>query len=83
MDKMKLFKKERKCRICRKNKLRQILNLGKQPLANNLQKRIDIKEFKVPLIIGFCNNCKLVQLMHTVNPDIMFKKYVWVTGTSD
>ena len=80
---MKLFKKERKCRICRKNKLRQILNLGKQPLANNLQKRIDIKEFKVPLIIGFCNNCKLVQLMHTVNPDIMFKKYVWVTGTSD
>jgi hypothetical protein len=83
MDKMKLFKKEQECRICREKKIRPILNLGNQPLANNLQKRIETKEFTVPLIIGFCNKCKLVQLTHTVNPNVMFKKYVWVTGTSD
>jgi hypothetical protein len=80
---MKIFKEEKKCRVCKKNKLKLILDLGNQPLANNLQKKKNIKETIVPLAIGFCSACKLVQLTHTVNPNIMFKKYVWVTGTSD
>ena len=30
-----------------------------------------------------CLTCKVLQLEHTVNPDILFKKYLWVTGTSE
>ena len=29
-----------------------------------------------------CRKCKLIQLTHTVSPSILFKKYLWVTGTS-
>ena len=80
---MKIFKEEKKCRVCKKKKLKLILDLGNQPLANNLQIKKNIVEPIVPLAIGFCSACKLVQLTHTVNPNVMFKKYVWVTGTSD
>ena len=29
-----------------------------------------------------CNKCKLAQLNHTVDPKVLFQKYLWVTGTS-
>jgi len=79
-----MYNKITKCRSCDSKKLINIVNLGKQPLANALLKNIKgfKKEIKVPLILCICKNCKLIQLTHTVNPKILFKKYLWVTGTS-
>ena len=75
-------KKIKFCRLCKSKKLKKIINLGKQPLANNLLINKNIKEYKVPLELVFCNSCKLSQLSYDVDPKQMFEKYYWVTGTS-
>lgn len=79
-----MFKKISKCRACNNKYLSNVVDLGKQPLANALIKKKDFKkEIKVPLELCICNNCKLVQLHHTVEPKVLFQKYLWVTGTSE
>ena len=52
-------KKIKFCRLCKSKKLNKIINLGKQPLANNLLINKDINEYKVPLELVFCDyvNC--------------------------
>ena len=79
-----IYKKINKCRSCDETKLVKLVSLGKQPLANALiKKKSDFKrEIRVPLETVICSKCKLVQLLHTVRPNILFKKYLWVTGTS-
>ena len=80
--KFKFSTKEKKCRLCFSKKTEKILDLGIQPLANNLVKNKNTKLKKFPLIIFFCNNCKAVQLSETVDPNILFRKYFWTTSTS-
>lgn len=71
------------CRICNSSKIDSILNLGNQPLANALRNNDDLsEEIYIPLEIIRCENCTTVQLSVNVNPDIMFKEYFWVTGTT-
>ncbi len=70
----------KKCRISN-NTLEPILNLGIQPLANSLKKNKNKKEFKVKLSISYCRKSSLLQLDQTVNKNLLFDKYVWVTGT--
>ena len=79
-----MYSKITKCRSCDNKKLANIVDLGNQPLANALLKNTKEfkKENKIPLRLCICQNCKLIQLTHTVNPKILFKKYLWVTGTS-
>lgn len=71
------------CRLCGSPSIESILDLGDQPPANNL--RIDLNEEleKIPLIVSRCNNCTAMQLTETVEPELLFRDYVWVTGTSE
>jgi len=71
-----------KCRSCSSKKIKKVLDLGNQPLANSLLKSVDELEETYPLSISFCENCKLVQLNETIKPEKLFSQYVWVTGTS-
>ena len=70
------------CRICGKDKLNNILDLGEQPPANSLRDNLEEPLPSVPLSIVHCDNCRTVQLKETVKPEYLFSKYVWVTGTS-
>src|SRR3989338_1953097 len=72
-----------KCRICKSN-LIKFLSLGSMPLANSFLSKGDLKksENAFPLEACFCNKCKLVQLSHVVDPEIMFKNYVYVSSTT-
>ena len=72
----------KKCRICDSNNIQNILDLGNQPLANNLQNSFTNKEEFYPLIICQCKKCKTIQLTETVDPSKLFSNYLWVTGTS-
>lgn len=80
MQNKKIFK----CRSCGHKKLSTVFNLGRQPLANALlsNKNEILNEKYFPLKVIICNRCKLLQLNYTINPKILFKKYLWVTGTS-
>jgi hypothetical protein len=70
------------CRICGKKELSDILKLGNQPPANSLRDNFNDKLPLIPLSIVHCGFCKAVQLRETVNPEYLFREYLWVTGTS-
>jgi SAM-dependent methyltransferase len=70
------------CIACGHEKLTPVLNLRDQPLANSFKKSRDEKEDFFPLAINHCNKCYHVQLTHKVNPDLLFKNYLYVSGTA-
>ena len=71
------------CRLCGNAHLDNILDLGIQPPANSLRKRLGDKLETIPLVICRCTGCSTVQLTETVSPEYLFRNYVWVTGTSE
>lgn len=77
-----LYKSITHCRICNSQELQPIIDLGPQPPANSLRDRLDESLPAIPLSVSRCNQCTTVQLTATVNPEYLFKNYVWVTGTS-
>lgn len=72
------------CRVCGARDLEQILSLGPSPLANAFLRSSDefADERRYPLDLYFCSQCSLLQLLHVVDPDILFRHYLYVTGTS-
>ncbi len=72
-----------RCRSCGAD-VRSFLDLGSTPLANSFLKEEQLRsvEPSFPLEVGFCPTCTLVQLMHTVPPEQIFRDYVYVTSTS-
>ena len=73
------------CRICRADALANILDLGMQPLANSFISPEDVgkPEPRYPLELTRCTVCGHVQLSVTVPPEIMFRNYLYVSGTSE
>lgn len=71
-----------KCVCCNGANLTQILDLGEQPLANSYLTTPDEEENLYPLGVNFCNECSHLQLTHRVNPDLLFKHYLYVSGTT-
>jgi hypothetical protein len=72
------------CRACGGPDLVQFLDLGSQPLANAFLPALDDAraEARFPLEVFVCANCGLVQLRHVIDPEVLFRNYVYVTGTS-
>jgi NDP-4-keto-2,6-dideoxyhexose 3-C-methyltransferase len=71
------------CRICKSDKLVDILNLGCQGLASRFPSPIEADPQKVPLVLMKCENpdCCLVQLKHTVtNTELYEHAYGYRSG---
>jgi 2-polyprenyl-3-methyl-5-hydroxy-6-metoxy-1,4-benzoquinol methylase len=51
-------------------------------LANSYLKTPDDNELIFPLELNLCENCYHLQLSHAVNPDLLFKNYIYVSGTT-
>lgn len=68
------------CLCCGSDRLANLLDLGMQPLANNYHNGDEGKEY--PLALNICKQCCHTQLSVAVNPELMFKHYLYVTGTS-
>ena len=81
---MKDYVKASSCRICKSNKLIKVLDLGSTPPANSFLNKSELKKKEpfFPLQLYFCNKCKLVQLGHVVSPELLFRKYLYVSSTS-
>ena len=73
------------CRSCGNGELKSILSLGYVPLANALvsEEEIDAVEKKYPLELVFCPKCSLVQITETVDPEILFGKYLYFSSYSE
>lgn len=72
------------CRICKNNTITKFLQLGKLPLPNGFLGEKDLKkrETYYPLNAGYCTNCGLVQLLEIVDPEEMFRNYVYIPSAS-
>lgn len=72
----------KECIACGNTGLIPVLDLGFQPLANSYKKNAEDPEECFPLAINRCLHCYHVQLTHKVNPELMFKDYLYVSGTA-
>jgi SAM-dependent methyltransferase len=70
------------CLACGNKNLSMALDLGIQPLANSYLSIETQYEEKFPLAVNLCRNCYHLQLTHTVDPNIIYKNYLYVSGTS-
>lgn len=68
------------CICCGKCDLTQILDLKSQPLANNYHNGKKLNKY--PLGLNLCKNCYHLQLTHIVNPNLLFKNYLYVSSTT-
>lgn len=73
------------CRVCGSKNLVPILSLGEQFVTNFVEKP-NRDHVKGPLELVLCNvkdgGCGLLQLRHTLNRDILYRKYWYKSGIS-
>ena len=77
---LKCYKFE--CRSCGNEKLKRVISLGYQPLANNLLKKKTENTELYPLEVNYCDNCHNCQLSVAVDPKKMFLNYLYTSSTS-
>jgi len=77
---MKYYKFD--CRSCGNKKLKRVVSLGYQPLANNLLDKKNNDSDLYPLEVNFCENCFNCQLSVSVDPKKMFSNYLYTSSTS-
>jgi 2-polyprenyl-3-methyl-5-hydroxy-6-metoxy-1,4-benzoquinol methylase len=70
------------CLACGSKNLEMALDLGQQPLANSYKDFDYQPEARYPLAVKLCHDCFHLQLSHTVNPEIIYKNYLYATGTN-
>ena len=75
---------ETRCRVCGSSRVETFLDLGDQPHCNRLipEARLAEPEPRYPLRVGFCHDCTLVQIDHTIAKEVMFSDYPYVSGTT-
>jgi SAM-dependent methyltransferase len=71
-----------RCLACDNKHLELALDLGHQPLANSYQTEVDENESFWPLAVNRCTKCNHLQLTHIVAPELIYKNYAYVSGTS-
>ncbi len=71
------------CRCCGNTKLKRVISLGYQPLANNLLSKKNQKTELYPLEINYCDKCHNCQLSVAVEPKKMFSNYFYLSSTSN
>jgi ubiquinone/menaquinone biosynthesis C-methylase UbiE len=70
-----------RCLACNSANLLLYLDLGLQALANDFKANIeDMPDF--PLALNLCQECYHSQLTVSVEPEILFSNYLYVSGTS-
>jgi len=72
----------RRCLCCGNHSLKLTLDLGSQPLANSFKATASEPENTYPLAVNYCADCSHLQLTHAVDGNIIFKNYLYVSGTS-
>ena len=70
------------CRSCGSTKLKRVVSLGYQPLANNLLKKKNEKTDLYPLEVNYCEKCHNCQLSVAVDAKKMFSNYLYTSSTS-
>ena len=65
------------CIICKKKKIKKIINFGNFPVSHKFKKK-NQKDKKYSLQIGICKECKLIQLSKLFPVNELKPKYDWI-----
>ncbi len=73
------------CRSCGSSEGAPVLDLGLQPLANNLLRPEDLSkpEPRFPLRLAVCRTCWMLQITDLVPPVQLFSEYLYFSSFSD
>ena len=78
------IKKIQACRNCQNVGLKHILSIGNQHLVDFLED--EEENFTAPLELVLCdpesNGCGLLQLHHTVSPDLLYRRFWYKSGVN-
>lgn len=68
--------------MCKSGRLSLFFDLGETALANSFlsKEALDKPEPKYPLKVYFCEDCGLSQLIHVVEPEVLFRNYVYFSS---
>ena len=75
------YKRMEHCLACGSGLLTTYLDLGHQPLANDYHDG-SVELATYPLALNVCEVCHHSQLTHAVDPDLLFRDYSYVSGTT-
>jgi len=81
----KIFKKLKKCRSCKSNSLVKVYENKPSPVGESFLSKRNSKlatNKTYPLNLLICKKCKLAQLDNIVDPDIVYKEYLYVTESN-
>ena len=71
----------RLCLACGSPRLERYIDFGLQPLANDYHDgSVELARF--PLATNVCLDCYHSQLSHAVDPDLLYRNYLYVSGTT-
>lgn len=76
------YENEDNCRVCKRNSMTDIIDLGNHPLANSYVKEPSTIQKKYPVCLTRCHHCSHTQLNITLKPEILYKHYLYSSGTS-
>lgn len=77
-----MYREIKKCRLCGSEEIKDILQLGSQYVVDFVPAQMD-KMARAPLTLMRCTKCELVQLRHSVHPDLMYKKFWYRSGINE
>ncbi len=81
----KIYKNLKKCRGCNNDNLSKIYFNRPSPIGEAFLKKKDLNAITnklYPINLVICNKCKLCQLDVVVDPEILYKNYLYLTSTS-
>lgn len=72
------------CRVCGKEDWLDVLSFGPMPLANNyLDPALSYEtEPRFPMDVIVCRNCWLMALRQVVDPEVLYRHYVYISSDS-
>ena len=78
------FYKRESCRLCNSQNLEKVLELKPTPLCDAYiaADRDSEDQALYPLDLFLCHNCGYVHLPYVVNPEIIYRDYIYVTTSS-
>ncbi len=78
------YRRRRSCALCAagEQQLQEVLRLAPTPPANEFVPDPAVQQDTVPLTLLLCRECGHLQLAEIVDPERLFRRYVYVSGTS-
>lgn len=68
-----------RCRLCEEDAVRELLDLGPQPICNRFLKHTDQEQYTHPMVLGQCGACGLIQIKDPVPACELLPPYEWIT----